>query len=184
MKNTVIDDVEPSVFRDDIERRGLTDHLNTSDIAINHYVLYPGERLSGLHAHMNQEEVFFVIGGEMTFETMDGEITISEHEAIRFAPGEFQSGKNDSGEEVIAVAVGAPRNSEDIRIPLACPECDHDDMRLRLTGSGEALVCPDCGAESSAECPECGQDDLRAALSDDGEKPISVCQNCGAESVA
>lgn len=184
MKNAAINNVEPSAYRDDIERHGLTDLLNTSDIAINHYVIDPDERLSGLHAHMDQEEVFFVVDGEMTFETMNGEITVGESEAIRFAPGEFQSGKNDSDGEVTAVAVGTPRDSEDIRIPLACPECDHDNMRLKLSESGEALVCPDCGAESSAECPECGQDELRAVLSNDREKPISVCQNCGAESVA
>jgi len=54
---------------------------------------------------------------------MDGEVTVSEGEVIRFAPGEFQSGKNDSDGEVVAFAMGAPRDSEDVRVPQDCPEC-------------------------------------------------------------
>jgi quercetin dioxygenase-like cupin family protein/predicted RNA-binding Zn-ribbon protein involved in translation (DUF1610 family) len=181
MENVSIDDVEPSTFRKDIDRRGLTGPLNTANVAINRYVLEPGKRLSGLHAHMDQEEVFIVIDGTITFETMNGEIVVGAGEAIRFAPGDFQSGKNDSDSEVVAYALGVPRDSEDLRIPLECPECGHDDMHPIVTEDGEFLVCPDCGAETEAKCPECGHDSMRAILAEDRGKPISVCQDCGAE---
>jgi transcription elongation factor Elf1 len=132
---------------------------------------------------MDQEEVFIVVEGEATFETMDGEVAVGEDEVIRFAPGEFQSGKNDSEERVVAFALGAPRDSEDVRIPLECPECSHGDRRPMIVDNREVLVCPNCGVESAAECPECGQNSMRAILSGDTEKPVGVCRNCGAESM-
>lgn len=148
MERVSIDDVEPSAFGSDIDRRGLSDPLGTSDMALNRYRLDSGERFSGgLHAHMDQEEVFVIVEGEATFETTDGEVTVGAGEAIRFAPGEFQSGKNDSDGAVVAFAMGAPRDSEDVRVPEDCPECDHDDMRAVPADDGFDLVCPECGAE-------------------------------------
>ena len=148
MEKVSIGDVEPNAFGSDIDRRGLSDPLETTDLALNRYRLDPGERFSGgMHAHMDQEEVFVIVEGEATFETMDGEVTVGEAEVIRFAPGEFQSGKNDSDGEVVAFAMGAPRDSEDVRLPQDCPECGHDNVRAIPGDDGFDLQCPDCGAE-------------------------------------
>ena len=148
MEKVSIGDVEPNAFGSDIDRRGLSDPLETTDFALNRYRLDPGERFSGgMHAHMDQEEVFVIVEGEATFETMDGEVTVGEAEVIRFAPGEFQSGKNDSDGEVVAFAMGAPRDSEDVRIPQNCPECGHDNVRAIPGDDGFDLQCPECGAE-------------------------------------
>jgi len=54
--------------------------------------------------------------GEATVETMDGEATVGEAALIRFATGEFQSGKNDSDGQVVTFAMSAPRDSEDGRV--------------------------------------------------------------------
>jgi len=148
MEKISIQDVEPGAFGRDIDRRGLSEPLETGDVAINRYRLDPGERFSGgMHAHMDQEEVFIIVEGEATFETMDGEVTVGENEAIRFAPGEFQSGKNDSDGDVVAFALGAPRDSEDVRIPQDCPECGHDNLRAIPGEDGFDLQCPECGTE-------------------------------------
>jgi uncharacterized cupin superfamily protein len=148
MEKVSIGDVEPNAFGSDIDRRGLSDPLGTTDLALNRYRLDPGERFSGgMHAHMDQEEVFVIVEGEATFETMDGEVTVGEAEVIRFAPGEFQSGKNDSDGEVVAFAMGAPRDSEDVRLPQNCPECGHDNVRAIPGDDGFDLQCPECGAE-------------------------------------
>lgn len=148
MEKVSIGDVEPNAFGSDIDRRGLSDPLETTDFALNRYRLDPGERFSGgMHAHMDQEEVFVIVEGEATFETMDGEVTVGEAEVIRFAPGEFQSGKNDSDGEVVAFAMGAPRDSEDVRLPQNCPECGHDNVRAIPGDDGFDLQCPECGAE-------------------------------------
>ena len=148
MEKVSIGDVEPNAFGSDVDRRGLSDPLETTDLALNRYRLDPGERFSGgMHAHMDQEEVFVIVEGEATFETMDGEVTVGEAEVIRFAPGEFQSGKNDSDGEVVAFAMGAPRDSEDVRLPQNCPECGHENVRAIPGDDGFDLQCPDCGAE-------------------------------------
>jgi len=148
MEKVSIDDVEPNAFGSEIDRRGLSAPLGTTDLALNRYRLDPGERFSGgMHAHMDQEEVFVIVAGEATFETMDGEVTVGEGEVIRFAPGEFQSGKNDSDGEIVAFAMGAPRDSEDVRVPQDCPECGHDNMRAIPGDDGFDLQCPECGAE-------------------------------------
>ena len=148
MEKVSIGDVEPNAFGSDIDRRGLSDPLETTDFALNRYRLDPGERFSGgMHAHMDQEEVFVIVEGEATFETMDGEVTVGEAEVIRFAPGEFQSGKNDSDGEVVAFAMGAPRDSEDVRLSRNCPECGHDNVRAVPGDDGFDLQCPNCGAE-------------------------------------
>jgi uncharacterized cupin superfamily protein len=145
MERVTIDDIEPSAFGSDIDRRGLSEPLGTTDFAINRYRLDPGERFSGsLHAHMDQEEVFVVVDGEATFETMNGEVTVSAGEAVRFPPGEFQSGKNDADEPLVAFAMGAPRDTEDVRIPQECPECGHENMRAVPSDDGFDLHCPEC----------------------------------------
>ena len=148
MEHVSIDDVEPSAFGRDIDRRGLSDPLGTTDVAVNRYRFDPGERFSGgLHAHMDQEEVFLVVAGEATFEALDDEITVGAGEAIRFAPGEYQSGYNDGDGQLLAFALGAPRDSEDVRIPRECPDCGNDNMRAVPGEEGFDLACPECGAE-------------------------------------
>lgn len=160
MQKISIDDIAPGTFDTDIhaDRRSLSDPLNTSDVAITYYVLEPGERFSGsVHTHMDQEEVFLILEGTATFDLREGEIKVGENEVIRFAPGEFQSGRNDSDEEVIALALGAPRDSEDVRIAripvlenknIACPECRCDSMRITADND---FVCPNCGAKAEVE---------------------------------
>ncbi|ADD04925.1 cupin 2 barrel domain protein [Natrialba magadii ATCC 43099] len=203
MEHVSIDDIESTPY-DDLHtgRRDLATPLGTDHLAITHYVLESGERFSGsVHAHMDQEEVFVVLEGEVTFEVArvggeqdeqngldeqdeqngldeqdeqngldehdeydrqdvkDGqngvELTVAEREAIRFAPGAFQSGRNDGDERVVALALGAPRDSDDIRITripalddrdVSCPDCGHDHLQIGREGEAE-LVCPECGAE-------------------------------------
>jgi uncharacterized cupin superfamily protein len=148
MERIDIDDVDSAFLGDqDVDRRGLTDHLNASDLAINYYRLEPGEAFSGgMHTHLDQEEVFYVVDGTATFETPDDELEVGPHEAIRFAPGDYQQGRNESDDDVIALALGAPQNSTDVRVPTECRECgESDSMRFRMQEDGTALECPECG---------------------------------------
>ena len=211
MERTAIDKVEPAAFGGGVDRRSLTDALGATDLAVNHYRIPPGEGFpSGLHAHGDQEELFVVLDGEATFETLvprshagstadegggreAATVTVAAGEAVRFAPGEYQSGRNAGNEDLTALALGAPRDSEDVRIPLACPECGHDYLHPEVGEDGDVrLVCPDCDAENAPEgCPDCGSE-MRVALGDEsaeepgqgsGERPqtVVVCPDCGAE---
>ncbi len=183
MERVSLDEIESGVSETGVERHGLTEPLGTGDVAISRYRLDPGERLGSLHAHLDQEEVFVVTEGEATFETLSGEVTVEADEAIRFAPGEFQAGTNDSIRTVTMYALGAPRETEAIRIPLSCEVCGHDSVRPGTAEESETpvLVCPDCGAESETACSACGNDDKRVVLADDGETPLDICPDCGLE---
>ncbi|WP_415382561.1 cupin domain-containing protein [Halosimplex sp. TS25] len=196
MERVVIDDLSSSSALD-VDRRGLSGPLDTSDVAINHYRIPPGDGFpSGLHTHVDQEEIFVVLDGTATFETLpasDGadahaepsrtgrEIPVDAGEAVRFAPGEYQSGSNRGETDLVAVAIGAPRESTDIRIPVGCPECDGADLGLNTGGDALSFVCPDCGAERvPAPCPECGGGAMTLTL-DDENAVVSACEDCGAE---
>lgn len=166
MRKVAIDNVDPEPYDSALhsDRRELTGPLNTSNVAISRYALEPGERFSGsLHTHMDQEEVFLVVAGTATFETTasDGsdsgdtptDIEVHAGEAIRFAPGEFQTGRNAGDEPVVAFALGAPRDSDVVRISripvlddtdVSCPECGRGDMQIARDGDAD-FVCPDCG---------------------------------------
>jgi len=156
MERVSIDAVDPSPTDDhrSHDRRVLTGPLGTSDVAVVHYALDPGERFSGsVHAHTDQEEVFLVLEGEATFETEDGAVVVGENEAIRFGPGEFQTGWNDTDRRVEALALGAPRDTEDVRLSrivgygnVSCPECGNDHMQVDPSAEDSELVCPECGA--------------------------------------
>lgn len=201
MKHVSIAAVDVTTSDGGADRYGLSDPLNTTGVAINRYVLAPGERISSLHAHLDQEEVFVVRDGTVTFETWTpdtdlnrssgqsapgGEITVGVGEVIRFAPGDFQSGRNDADEEAVMLALGAPRDTEGVRIPLACPDCGHACRRPAVAegGTTPVLVCPACGTERDATCPACGGNDVGAVLAEDGTEVVGVCRNCGAESSA
>ena len=166
MKHVAIEDVDSEPYEDlHADRRDLAAALGTEHVAITRYVLEPGERFSGsVHAHVDQEEVFALLEGEATFEIRaDGDdergertddVAVAAGEVIRFAPGEFQSGRNAGDERVVALALGAPRESEDVRISripvlddrnVACPDCDRDHMRIARADDVD-FECPDCGA--------------------------------------
>ncbi|MEY7848907.1 cupin domain-containing protein [Natrarchaeobius sp. A-rgal3] len=161
MERVSIDDVDPEPNDPSLhtDRRDLTESLSADGVAIVRYVLAPGERFSGsIHAHADQEEIFVVLEGEATFElrTKDEgirELVVTADEAVRFAPGEFQSGRNDGSEPLVALALGTPRETEDVRVAriptlgdrtVECPGCDRDSMRIS-SEAGVDFECPDCG---------------------------------------
>ena len=179
MERVSLDEIEPDSADPDrrSDRRPLSDRLGTTDVSIAHYTLEPGERFSGsLHTHIDQEEIFVVLEGEATFETKtsgetadadgldvsaanDGEtggtdeVVVGETEAIRFAPGEFQTGRNAADERLVALALGAPKDSTDVRIAripvlddldVSCPACERDNMALSR-GDDADFECPTCG---------------------------------------
>jgi mannose-6-phosphate isomerase-like protein (cupin superfamily) len=138
-----------------IERRKLTESLSATDVSLTHYVLDPGQWLSeSLHAHMDQEEVFVVLDGRLAFETREGEVVVETDEVIRFGPGEFQRGRNAGETAAVVLGIGAPRDTDDLRIArtpslgdVSCPDCGLDNLRLVVSDDDSALVCPECGTE-------------------------------------
>lgn len=133
-------------------KRSLSNALGAEHLAVNHYVLEPGESFGfGYHRHPDQEELFYVLEGTATFETEDGDVTVSAEGAIRFAPGEWQLGRNETDERVVALALGAPADADDADILRTCPDCgERRPVRIEPTADRDALVavCEECGAET------------------------------------
>jgi uncharacterized cupin superfamily protein len=183
-----IEDVPPDAIETDSERRRLADPLGAEGVAVTHYRVAPGDGLpAGLHAHPEQEELFVVLAGVAAFEVLlpreDGhetrEVTVEASEAVRFAPGEFQSGHNAGDDELVVFAFGAPREAEPVLTPLPCPDCGHDELRIDAAASGVELVCPDCAAAHvPGGCPDCGAE-MRATLRR-GDVGVA-CPACGHE---
>lgn len=122
--------------------------LGLERAAVNYYELAPGESFAfGYHRHADQEEVFYVLDGEATFETEDGEVTVSAGELVRFEPGEWQRGWNRGDERVRALALGAPDESGETTILRECEDCDdRTEQDIESTEAGDELVtvCVDC----------------------------------------
>lgn len=151
MEQVALDDID-SWMSPATEKRSLSAALGAEELAMHHYVLEPGERFGfGYHRHHDQEEVFYVLEGTATFETEAGDVTVGPAEAVRFAPGEWQLGRNASDDRVVALALGAPADSEEIDVVRECPDCDErQPVRIEPTADRDALVaiCEECGAET------------------------------------
>ncbi|WP_247730910.1 cupin domain-containing protein [Halovivax limisalsi] len=156
MKHVRIDDVENDVQPAAVVRR-LTEALETTDVAINHYELEPGDSFAfGYHRHEIQEEVFFVRSGTATFETETGDVTVGAGEIVRFAPGEFQRGWNRGDERVVALALGAPLAYGESELRRDCPTCggqtrnelDRQDDEDAPEGAAVVAYCLECDTET------------------------------------
>ena len=145
MEKVSIDDLENDPRVADVQKHA-TGPLGLSDMALNYYELEPGESFSGgMHTHMDQEEVFYVIEGTATFETPDGAHEVGPDGAVRFAPGEYQEGKNEGDDRVCALAMGAPQGMGETRAKVPCAECGADYHVAEVGDDGVTLTCPDCG---------------------------------------
>jgi len=131
-------------------KRSLSGALGATSVALNYYALAPGDTFGfGYHRHPEQEEVFYVIEGTATFETEDGDVAVETGEAIRFAPGEWQLGRNDGAERVVALALGAPRDAAETEMLRECPDCGgRTEGDIEMADDREAIVtrCAVCGA--------------------------------------
>ncbi|MBX0295458.1 cupin domain-containing protein [Haloarcula nitratireducens] len=148
MERVSVDAVDSRMGSADV-KRSLSRALETSDLAVNYYELAPGETFGlGYHRHPDQEEVFYVQSGTATFETEDGDVAVGPDEAVRFAPGEWQLGRNDGDERVVALALGAPRDESETEMVRHCESCgERTEQRVELADDRDALLtlCASCG---------------------------------------
>lgn len=146
---------EPNPMGVHTVRKPISDALDAEEAAVVHYELEPGESFSGgLHTHHDQEETFHILDGTATFDVGEEreEITVEAGEAIRFDPGEFQYGYNDTDERVIGLAIAAPgvrHDWDELESLVPCSECGEKTVHsVSLTEDGNMV----------AECTECGNE--------------------------
>ena len=148
MERVSLDDVDDFLGPAAV-KRSLSRALGTTDVALNYYELAPGDAFAfGYHRHDDQEEVFVVQDGTVTFETEAGPVEVAAGEAVRFAPGEYQRGVNRGDERVRALALGAPKDAEATEILRDCPACgERTPQAIEMTDDRDALVtrCAACG---------------------------------------
>lgn len=153
MERVSIDTLDPDPEGElTVDRLPLSDALGTTDVAVNHYQVGPGECLvGGLHAHLDQEEVFYVVAGTITFETTPDasadtqSVRVSAGEVIRFGRGEYHQGRNAEDKPAAVLALGAPLNSTSGREPRTCSAC----------GDSEYLTTTMVDGNLKARCPVC-----------------------------
>jgi len=79
-------------------------------------------------------------------------VSVDAGEAIRFVPGEYQRGINTGDQRVVALAIGAPKETGDSKILRECDTCDERTPNTveRVEG-GDATItrCLECGAETA-----------------------------------
>lgn len=133
-------------------KRPIGEVLDTEHMGIRFYELEPGESTAfGYHAHADQEELFYVLDGSLSFETEVGDVEVGAGEVIYFEPGEFQQSRNAGDERVRALAMGAPADSGDLTLLRECEACgDRTDQDIQPVEDGAALatICEDCGTET------------------------------------
>ncbi|MFD1646749.1 cupin domain-containing protein [Haloarchaeobius litoreus] len=151
MEKVTIDDCDRRMGPADV-KRPLTDALGATGLALNYYELGPGDSLGfGYHRHGDQEEVFYVESGVVTFETEDGDVPVEAGEVVRFDPGEWQLGTNEADERAVVLAMGAPKESGELTMVRHCTDCDErTEQAISLTDGRDAVVttCVDCDAET------------------------------------
>lgn len=137
-------------------RRAISPALDASDVALVRYKLEPGDSLSGgLHTHYDQEEIFYTQNGSVSFTVVEEpggereEVSVEAGEIIRFGPGEFQTGRNESDSVARVLAIGAPgtRHDDDqIGSLVDCRECNAETAHSVsfLEDGGMELTCSEC----------------------------------------
>ncbi|WP_135823423.1 cupin domain-containing protein [Halorussus ruber] len=153
MEKVRVEEVESRAGPADV-KRPLTTALGATDLAVNYFELAPGDSFAfGYHAHSDQEEVFYVQSGTVTFETEEGQVEVSSGELVRFAPGEYQRGVNEAENDsrAVALALGAPQESGDLDLRRECSDCGDrtsNTVQRADEGAGLVTICEECGAET------------------------------------
>jgi mannose-6-phosphate isomerase-like protein (cupin superfamily) len=149
MEHTNVEDID-SYGNSGNEFRRLSEALGTEGLAINYYKRAPDETIGDCyHRHHEQEEVFYIITGVAAFDTEEGEVTVEGGELIRFAPGEWQQGRNQGNTPLEVLALGAPREQGATDLQRECPECEkRTPVEVKQVEDEWLYICGVCGAET------------------------------------
>lgn len=103
------DDIAPEPDRPS-EMRYISEAADMENMGLRVYDVTPGEQipLSGLHYHDEQEEVFYVLEGELSVETPDRTYPVEDGQFFIAEPESPHRAYNDSDADTKVVGIGAP----------------------------------------------------------------------------
>lgn len=140
------------------EKKEVDEAVGATAFGFNVYGAAPGEQLPwGRHRHPDHEELFYVLAGELTVETADGEFVVGADEALFVPPDRYNRAVASGESYTRVVAVGAPKGTDRAIIEEACADCGTEtrqdaSVETVTDGSEEyrevVLQCVDCGAET------------------------------------
>lgn len=167
METVDIDDIDavPHFLGANSHRKPLARAVEGMDFACTYFELKPEDSFSGgLHTHTDQEELFLVLEGTVTFETAAGpgaerETTnVGPHGAVHFeAGGDFQQGRNETDGVVRGFALGVPGSRHEwagTEALLDCPECAEERVFEFAPDDGDERM-PD-PTDITIACSVCG----------------------------
>lgn len=102
--------VDPTPDRPCVQR-ALGDAAELENVAVNLYEVEPGEQIPlAYHYHDEQEELFYVLSGELHVETPEGELVAAAEDLLVVEPDSPQRAFNpaDATETLRTLAVGSP----------------------------------------------------------------------------
>lgn len=107
------DDLDPEPDRPS-EMRYVSEAAGMENMGLRVYEVAPGEEipLSGMHYHDEQEEVFYVLAGELSVETPERVYTVERDRVFVADPGSPHRAHNASDETLRVLAIGAPSVSD------------------------------------------------------------------------
>jgi uncharacterized cupin superfamily protein len=111
-------------------RQALGDAAGLTQFGVNLQRLPPGAWSSQRHWHSDEDEFVWVVSGELTLVTDNGEEVMRAGDCVGFKAG-VRDGhhlQNRSTKEAVVLAIGSRRPNEDL--------CSYPDIDLRWAGSG------------------------------------------------
>ncbi|MFP4625105.1 MAG: cupin domain-containing protein [Natronomonas sp.] len=98
------------------EMKSISDAVGMENMGVRRYDVRPGADipLSGLHYHDEQEEVFYVVDGELRVETPDSEYVVERDQFFVAEPEHPHRAYNHAKarENAVIIAMGAPAVSD------------------------------------------------------------------------
>jgi uncharacterized cupin superfamily protein len=107
-------------------KRKLGDHFGLTKFGVNHTTLEPGAQSALLHKHSKQEEFIFVLSGNPTLITSEGEIILNPGDCVGFIPaGPAHHLANKTDSDVTYIEIGDREEGDEAIYPA-------DDLMARM----------------------------------------------------
>ncbi|MEF8781278.1 MAG: cupin domain-containing protein [Haloferacaceae archaeon] len=123
-----LDEIEPHPEHE-CDRRTIAEAVDLDHVGLSRYLAEPGEQVpQHYHLHETQEELFYVVEGEMHVETPEGTFEVTEDHVFVVEPGNYHRAYNPktANGTLHVVAIGGP-NVSDGRIHEADPAYTGED---------------------------------------------------------